>query len=406
MIVFSFALMFTYYWKLAVVVLLIIPFYTIIYFITNILNKKAERKLMESSAELESQLVESLNSVSTIKSFGLEQHANLKTEDKFYNVLQTIYKSGLNNLFSNFSTESTSKLFTIILLWVGAGFVLDNQITPGELLSFYALIAYFTGPASSLIGMNKPIQNAIIAADRLFEIMDLERENDDHKVALTREMVSDIEFRNMSFRYGSRKTVFQDFNLTIPKGKVTALVGESGSGKSTLINILQNLYPIFSGSIQFGQYNLKYIQNDSLRHLLGVVPQKVDLFAGHVIDNIALGDHQPDMKKIISICTSLGILEFIEKLPAGFHTYLGENGATLSGGQKQRLAIARALYRDPEILVLDEATSALDSGSEQYVHRMIEWMRSREKTVILIAHRLSSVQKADKIVVLEDGKVD
>ncbi len=134
-------------------------------------------------------------------------------------------------------------------------------------------------------------------------------------------------------------------------------------------------------------------------------PKRVDLFAGHVIDNIALGDHQPDMKKIISICTSLGILEFIEKLPGGFHTYLGENGATLSGGQKQRLAIARALYKDPEILVLDEATSALDSGSEQYVHRMIKWMRDREKTVILIAHRLSSVQKADKIVVLEDGKV-
>ncbi|MFN7791499.1 MAG: peptidase domain-containing ABC transporter, partial [Cyclobacteriaceae bacterium] len=194
MIVFSFALMFTYYWKLAVVILLVIPFYSIIYYITNRLNKKAERKLMENAAELESQLVESLNSVSTIKSFGLEQHANIKTEDKFYNLLQTVYKSGLNNLFSNFSTEFISRLFTIILLWVGAGFVLDSQITPGELLSFYALIGYFTGPVSSLIGMNKNIQNAMIAADRLFEIMDLERESDENKVTLTREMVGDIEF--------------------------------------------------------------------------------------------------------------------------------------------------------------------------------------------------------------------
>ncbi len=405
MIVFSFALMFTYYWKLAIVILLVIPLYSIIYYITNRLNKKAERKLMENSAELESQLVESLNSVSTIKSFGLEQYANFKTEDKFYNLLQTVYKSGLNNLFSNFSTEFISKLFTIILLWVGAGFVLDNQITPGELLSFYALIGYFTGPVSGLIGMNKTIQNAMIAADRLFEIMDLERESDENRVTLTREMVGDIEFKNIAFRYGSRVIVFQDFSLSIPKGKVTALVGESGSGKSTLINILQNLYPILNGGVRIGEYDLKYIENNSLRQLVGVVPQKVDLFAGNVVDNIAVGDYQPDMKKIISICTSLGILEFIEKLSAGFNTYLGENGATLSGGQRQRIAIARALYRDPEVLILDEATSALDSASEQYVHRMIKLMREKGKTVILIAHRLSSVLWADKIVVVDKGVV-
>jgi ATP-binding cassette, subfamily C, bacteriocin exporter len=253
--------------------------------------------------------------------------------------------------------------------------------------------------------MNKTIQNAMIAADRLFEIMDLERESDENKVTLTRDMVGDIEFKNVAFRYGSRVTVFQDFNLVVPKGKVTALVGESGSGKSTLMNILQNLYPILSGGIRLGEYDLKYIENDSLRQLVAVVPQKVDLFAGNVIDNIAVGDYQPDMKKIISICTSLGILDFIEKLPAGFNTYLGENGATLSGGQKQRIAIARALYRDPEVLILDEATSALDSASEQYVHRMVEWMRERNKTIILIAHRLSSVLKADKIVVLREGVV-
>ena len=288
---------------------------------------------------------------------------------------------------------------------MGAGFVLDNEITPGELLSFYALIGYFTGPVSSLVGMNKTIQNAIIAADRLFEIMDLERESSENKVALTREMMGDIEFKNVTFRYGSRVTVFQDFSLLIPKGKVSALVGESGSGKSTLINILQNLYPTLSGGIRIGEYDLKYVESNSLRQLVGVVPQKVDLFAGNVIDNIAVGDYQPDMKRIVSICTSLGILDFIEKLPAGFNTYLGENGATLSGGQKQRIAIARALYRDPEVLILDEATSSLDSASEQYVHRMVEWMREKGKTVILIAHRLSSVLKADKIVVLESGRV-
>ena len=405
MIVFSFALMFTYYWKLAVVILLVIPFYSLIYYITNRLNKKAERKLMENSAELESQLVESLNSMSTIKSFGLEQHANVKTEDKFYNLLQTVYKSGLNNLFSNFSTEFISRLFTIILLWVGAGFVLDNEVTPGELLSFYALIGYFTEPVSSLIGMNKTIQNAMIAADRLFEIMDLEREKDENKVKLTPEMMDDIKFKEVKFRYGSRVTVFENLNLTLSKGKVTAIVGESGSGKSTLMAILQNLYPLQSGGVFIGKYDLKYIENESLRTMIGVVPQKIDLFAGNVVDNIAVGDFQPDMQKIIAICTSLGIVEFIEKLPNNFNTYLGENGATLSGGQKQRIAIARALYKDPEILILDEATSSLDSASERYVQKMVEILREQNKTVIIIAHRLSTVFQADKIVVLENGKV-
>jgi len=404
-LILAFALMFTYYWKLALVILLIIPFYTTIYFITNRLNKKVERKLMENTAELESQLVESLNSVSTIKSFGLESHTNLKTEVRFITLLKTVYKSGINSIFTGNSSEFFSRLFTIILLWVGAGFVLDNQITPGELLSFYALIAYFTGPVSSLIGMNKTIQNAVIAADRLFEIMDLEREQDENKVKLTPDMIGDITFKDVHFRYGSRVTVFENLNLSLPKGKVTAVVGESGSGKSTLMAMLQNLYPLHSGNISIGNYDLKYIENESLRTLIGAVPQKIDLFGGNVIENIAVGDYEPDMKKIIAICTALGIMDFIEKLPNNFSTYLGENGATLSGGQKQRIAIARALYRDPEIIILDEATASLDSASEQYVHRMIDMLKEQKKTIIIIAHRLSSVFKADKIVVLDNGQV-
>jgi ATP-binding cassette subfamily B protein len=404
-VVLAFALMFTYYWKLALVILLIVPFYTIIYFITNRLNKKVERKLMENAAELESQLVESLNSVHTIKSFGLESFTNLKTEVRFITLLKTIYKSGTNSIFTGNSSEFFSRLFTIILLWVGAGFVLDNQITPGELLSFYALIAYFTGPVSSLIGMNKVIQNAVIAADRLFEIMDLEREKDENKIKITSELIGDIHFKNVHFRYGSRVTVFQNLSLVLPKGKVTAIVGESGSGKSTLMTILQNLYPLQNGSVSIGNFDLKYVDNESLRSLIGVVPQKIDLFAGNVVDNIAVGDFQPDMQKIIGICSSLGIMEFIENLPNNFSTYLGENGATLSGGQKQRIAIARALYKDPEILILDEATSSLDSASEQYVQRMVDILKLKEKTIIIIAHRLSTVYNADKIVVLDKGEI-
>lgn len=402
---FSFGLMFMYYWKLALIMLLVIPLYLIIYLIINKLNKKTERKIMESSAELESQLVESLNSVGTIKRFGLENFANIKTETRFINLLHIGYKSALNAIFSGTSTTFIAQLFTIILLWSGSYFVIDGEITPGELMSFYAIIGYFMNPVASLIDANKQIQNALIAADRLFEIMDLEREENTEKVVLKKEKINDIEFKNVAFRYGTRVQVFTGFNLKMRKGNITAIVGESGSGKSTLISLLQNLYPIQKGQVTIGDLDLKYIQHESLRELVSVVPQKIDLFAGNVIDNIAVGDFTPNMELIIDICKSIGILEFIESLPNGFNTYLGENGATLSGGQKQRIAIARALYKQPEVLVLDEATSSLDSTSENYIQKAIERLRQENKTIIIIAHRLSTVINADEIVVLQKGEV-
>ncbi|MGF7215796.1 ATP-binding cassette subfamily B protein [Spirosoma lacussanchae] len=404
-ILFSFGLMFTYYWKLAVVMGLIVPLYGLIYYVVNRINRTYQRRLMEDSAELESQLVESLNAVSTIKRFGLEAFANEKTETRFIKLLQTIYQSGSSSIWAGSASEFTSRLFTIIVLWLGAFFVLDRQITPGELLSFYALIGYFTGPAAGLIGANRSIQDARIAADRLFEILDLEKEQTDNKIWLTADLVSDIRFENVTFRYGTRITVFDRLTLTIPHGQVTAIVGESGSGKSTLLSLVQGLYPLQEGSIHIGDYDIKYLHPDSLRKVVGVVPQKIDLFAGTVLENIAIGDPEPDMQRIISICRELGILDFIEKLPTGFQTYLGENGVSLSGGQRQRIAIARALYRDPAILILDEATSALDSGSEQFVQRTIQHLRQSGRTVIIIAHRLSTVRQADKIIVLEQGKI-
>lgn len=402
-VIFSFAIMFSYYWKLAMIMLTIIPIYLIIYWITNSLNKKTERKVMEHSADLESQLVESLNAVGTIKRFGLEEFANIKTETRFINLLHIGYTSALNNIFSGTSSQTVSRLFTIILLWSGTYFVIDQEISPGELLSFYAIIGYFTGPITNLITANKTIQNALIAADRLFEIMDLDREESENKFKLTIDKIGDITFKNVAFRYGKRIEVFKDFSIRLKKGNITAIVGESGSGKSTLISLLQNMYPLQSGSINIGDFDLQYIENNSLRKLVSVVPQKIDLFAGNVIDNIAVGEFQPNMETILSICKSIGILEFIEALPNGFNTYLGENGATLSGGQKQRIAIARALYKQPEILVLDEATSSLDSSSENYIQRTLQSLRDQDKTIIVISHRLSTIVQADTIIVLDQG---
>jgi len=404
-IVFSFVLMFTYYWKLALITALVIPFYFLVYWITNKLNKKVERKLMEESAELESHLVESITSVRTIKQFGVETFANNKTDNAFTKLLKTIYTSVLNALFSSNSSEFLSRIFTIVLLWAGSGYVIDRVITPGELLSFYALIGYFTSPVSQLIGMNKTIQNALIAADRLFEIMDLEREETTDKLELSPEHIGDIQFKEVSFSYGSRADVFAGFNCTIEKGKTTAIVGESGSGKTTLASLLQSLYPLKGGKILIGDYDINYISNYSLRSLISVVPQQIDLFSGNVIENIALGEDFPDVQRILDITKKLGILTFVEKLPNGFQTYLGENGALLSGGQKQRIAIARALYKNPEILILDEATSSLDTESELVIQKTLNEFRSQGKTMVVIAHRLSTIANADTILVMKEGQI-
>lgn len=404
-VLFSFGLMFTYYWKLGLIMLLIIPVYSVVYLIYNFLNKKTQRILMEHSADLESQLVESLNSVSTLKQFGLEDYANMKTELRFVELLNTVYRSGLNSVFAGTASQFISRVFTILLLWAGAGYVLQGAITPGELLSFYAIIGYFTGPVSELVSMNRTIQDALIAADRLFEIMDLEKEEPGQNVSLRPDLIGDICFEDVHFRYGSRAEVFNGLQLKIPAGKITAFAGESGSGKTTLVNILQKMYPIESGRVTIGGMELTHIDTNSLRNVVSVVPQRIDLFSGNVIENIAVGVYDPDVEKIINICKILGILSFVENLPNGFDTHLGENGATLSGGQRQRLAIARALYKDPEILILDEATSSLDSASEQYVQAAVNHLRKQNKTVILIAHRLSTVIMADKICVLEKGSL-
>lgn len=403
---FSICLMFVYSWKLAAVTLISAPLFFIVYWGFNKLNKKYQRKIMETGADLESQLVESLNSIATIKRFGVEEHANVKTESRFVHLIKNTYKSIYGSILTQSGIQFISTSITIAVLWVGSNLVIKQELTPGELMVFYSVIGYVLSPISSLITSNQTIQDALIAADRLFQIMDLEQEESDtDKIILESEMVGDITFDNVSFRYGSRKQVFETLNLKIEKGKTTAVIGESGSGKTTLVSLLQHIYPIQSGSIRIGSYDISQIGNDSLRKRVGTVPQQIELFAGNIIENIALGDFQPDMKKIADLIVQLGLKDFIEKLPNGYLTYIGEHGASLSGGERQRIAIARALYKEPDILIFDEATSSLDSVSERYVKQTLTSLAMQGKTVIVIAHRLSTVRNADRIIVLNDGLV-
>ena len=405
-LLFSVGLMFVYSWKLALITLASAPLFLLIFWGFNRLNKKYQRGIMESSADLESQLVESINSISTIKRFGIEDFANLKTETRFVHLLKNTFRSTYGAIMAQGGIQFVSTAITIAVLWMGSTLVIDKELTPGALMVFYSLIGYVISPIGSLISSNQTIQDALIAADRLFQIMDLEREQDDsQKIVLEPDMIGDIAFENVSFRYGSRKEVFDGLNLTIEKGKTTAVIGESGSGKTTLVSLLQHIYPIQAGKIRIGDYDIAQIDNKSLRRRVGTVPQQIELFAGTIVENIAAGDFRPDMRRIADLVEQLGLKDFIDRLPNGYMTYIGEHGASLSGGERQRIAIARALYKEPEILIFDEATSSLDSTSEKYVKQTLDALARRGKTIIVIAHRLSTVKDADTIVVIDQGKV-
>ena len=309
-------------------------------------------------------------------------------------------------MFASSSSQYLSSILTIIILWFGSSYVIDGLLSPGELFSFYALIGFFTGPVAVLIGANKSVQNALIASDRLFEIMDLEIEStNEGKFTLQKSDIGDIQFQHVTFSYGNKSKLFVDLNLTIYKNQVTALVGESGCGKTTLFSLFQQLYPIKEGAIFIGHYNMNDINAKALRSMVGVISQDLQLFSGNIIENIALGDPNPDFKRILDICSELEISEFIERLPNSYDTEIGENGTLLSGGQKQRIAFARAIYKKPEILLLDEATSSLDSNSELPIKKFIESYKKQFKTIIIIAHRLSSIKSVDRIIFLKKGMV-
>ena len=404
-VIFSFSFLLIYSPKLTLVLLMIIPLYGAIYSFVNKRNRITERRLMENAAELESILVENISQIKTIKLFGQEENAYSQLKNSFESFLSIYYRSGITTILGGRTTHFLGSLFVLILLWFGSVYVIDGLISTGELFSCYALMAYFSGPISSLISMNKTIQNALIAADRLFDIMELSIEQDTKTQKLEKSKLGNIQFDKICFGYGNRAEIFQDFSATINKGEITAIVGESGSGKSTLISLLQKLYQPKAGRILIGQYNLQNISKSDLQEIQTIVPQQLDLFAGNISENIALGDKRPDMKRVIWLCDQLNMGEMLKSFPFGLDTQIGQNGFMLSGGQRQRIALARALYREPDILLLDEANSALDAQSEDLLWSVLYGLRKKGKTIITISHQLHAIAGADRILVLESGRI-
>jgi ATP-binding cassette subfamily B protein len=404
-LVFALAAMFFYSWKLALLSLTLVPLNAAVYWAVNHLNRAYQRRIMERAADFDAQLVESLNAQGTVRRFGLEELSSLKTEIRLVRLLKTTWRAAIGGLSCTTAATLLTQVYLIALLWLGAALVLDARLSPGELMSGYTLAGFLTAPMAALIGLNTTIQEALVATDRLFEIMDLELETDQGAIEFTHARAGDIRFEGITYKYAGRLATLENVSFCAQRGRITALAGESGCGKSTLLALLQRLYSPAGGRILIGDLDLSYLTLASLRRGLAVVPQQTALLSGTVLENLAPGEFQPDMERLLKICREAGVLDFIEKLPQGFFTHLNENGANLSGGQRQRLALVRAFYRDAPILVLDEPSAGLDAGSEDLLMRTLRRLRDAGTTILLVAHDPRLLRIADRVVTLAGGRV-
>ncbi len=392
--------------KMFGITLIMVVLYIIIVCVFNKMYERLNRKQMEDNAQLTSYLVESLNGIQTIKAYNAERKADKETEIKFVKLLKSIFNLSLTSNIQESLKAFVELVGGVVVLWVGAISVINGEMTMGALITFNSLLVYFLDPIKNLINLQPQIQTAVVAADRLGEILDLEAEKseNEHKKLSPERLIGDIQFKNVDFRYGTRKTVLEDINITINKGEKVAFVGESGSGKTTLVKLLLNMYAPENGDIYIDGNNIKDIQIECLREKIAYVSQETFLFSGSILENLAFGLDETDMNNVIDASKMAQAHDFINNLPLRYETRLEENGSNLSGGQRQRIAIARAMLKKPDILILDEATSNLDALTEKALDKTINEF-AKDKTTIFIAHRLSTIKNCDKIFVMENGRI-
>ncbi|MCL1905364.1 MAG: peptidase domain-containing ABC transporter, partial [Methanomassiliicoccaceae archaeon] len=296
---------------------------------------------------------------------------------------------------------------SIGLLVIGGLLVINGETTLGTLVAFMSLSGFFIDPINRLISLQLSIQEANISLKRLSEIYGVDEEEDiesEKDSAILVEGINDVTIDHASFRYGARPLTLNDVSITIQKGKKVAIVGRSGSGKTTLSKLMLKFYIPEEGRITFNGTDLKDIDAFAIRERIGCVPQNVQLFSGSITDNILIGKPGATPNEISNACRLAGCDEFIRKLPAGYNTFLDENGGGLSGGEKQRIALARVLVKRPDFIILDEATSNMDFITEQTIYDAV-FNKMKETTMMIIAHRLSTIRKCDLIYVMDEGKI-
>ena len=404
-IVFSLIAMINISWKLTLFVFIFIP---ISGFIISKIGKSLKgksSKAQQENGQLISIVEESLSGLKVVKSYNAENYFTKTFNDsvnRLYKLTNSIGKK--NNLASPMS-EFLGIIVISILLFYGGNLVLVEKSLDGSLFISYIALAYnILTPAKAISKASYQVKNGLAAAERVFEVLEVENTITDKIDATELNLFSkEIQLKNITFAYND-ESVLKDFSLVIPKGKTVALVGQSGSGKSTIANLLTRFYDVNKGEILIDNQNIKDVTMKSLRALTGLVTQDSIMFNGTIKDNIRLGKLDATDDEIIDALKIANAYEFVKDLPNGIETNIGDSGNKLSGGQKQRLSIARAVLKNPPIMILDEATSALDTESEKFVQVALENMM-QNRTSIVIAHRLSTIQKADVIVVMQKGEI-
>jgi HlyB family type I secretion system ABC transporter len=399
-------LMLWYSWRLALLVLLIIPpFFLLALFATPFLQR-ISREIFTAMAKESSYLIESLTGIRTVKASAVEQSVRWRWEEFFSRSVQkTFVGQVISNRLQIFS-NGIEAIATTTLLWYGASLVIQKELTIGQLVAFNMLLGNIIQPFQRLTVLWNQLQEVIIAVERINDVLEAEPEEDllfQAKQTLP-QIQGEICFQNVTFRYQSEgdTNVLQNLSFQIQPGQMAALVGRSGSGKTTLSKLLLGLYPPTEGQVWVDGHDITSLSLKSLRQQVGVVDQDTFLFGGTIRENISLRHPEASLEEIMEASHLAGADEFIKRLPMGYETQIGEGGGLLSGGQRQRLAIARALVGDPRLLILDEATSHLDTESERIIQNNLGQIL-QGRTTLVIAHRLSTIRNADLILVLDRG---
>ena len=404
-LLFLVAVMFEKDWRLAVIAFVVFPLAVFPIIRIGKRTRKISTSALAELGHFTARLNEVFQGARHVKAYNMEVYETTRTNQLIEKVFKLIYKALRIRAAATPIMETLGGIFIAIIILYGGWQVIDNMLTPGEFFAFITAMLLAYQPLKALANLNTNLQEGLAATQRVFNILDTEPSIVDSPNASRLKVLSGkVNFSNISFSYSNKKIALSNISLDIPAGKTVALVGPSGGGKSTLLNMIPRFYDSDNGTITIDNTNIKDVTVASLRESIGLVSQETILFDDTILANIAYGQLGADHKDIINAAKAAGAHDFIMSMPNTYDTVIGEQGTKLSGGQRQRICIARAMLKDAPILLLDEATSALDSESERQVQNALAKLM-KGRTTLIIAHRLSTIQDADKIYVIENGKV-
>lgn len=401
----SFILMFTFCWRMAALVTLYLPLYASLYFISNKVSRRVNRKVIESGAAFDSESVDVISGVRTIRYYGWNHLFMKRLEDRYFTFVRESWTGGRCIAGFAVASDALARILTYAVLVAGSMLVFKDALSAGEMVSFYTLISFFTSPVNSLIESNNEVAQARVAAERLFEILDLDSEAGGGN-AVPPDTAENLYVDDISFAYPGGRDLFTGFTAVFRRGEVTAVSGTNGCGKSTLATLLLRGCAPDRGMIRLGDTDICKYDLTSWRRYVSIVPQKAELFSGSVLDNIAPEEKEPDVEKIASLCVAVGLDESLKKWPDGILTHVGEGGCRLSGGERQKVAMVRALYRDSPVMVFDEAAACMDARSRDRFIALMKSLAVSGKTVIIITHDEACLTAADSIIEVKTQNIN